>query len=617
MQSPGRAVSDTEAPPSVVEREDPRAVFTRIAEWCRARGPYSRGLFAFFLYALTSILVFGLPVMGDLAHRCAGSCLPDTALYVWSFDWMGHALQNHLDPLFTDLVWAPTGVHLAWVTTLPGPSFLLEPLTNRFGGLVSVNILMLAAPALAAWATYLLCVRLTRRFWASLVGGFVFGFSTYINQHERAQLNLLLVFFVPLAVYLVVRRVEGSIGRIAFVVLLALALAGEFSTSTEVLATMTLFGGIAYLYAVLVAPMQVKKRLMWTVPLLASAYALGAALVSPIIFRLTHDAPPEHAIRLPEINSLDLLSFIVPSQYARFGGAHFASLSERFPVLPQNDTGYVGMIFVGILIWFTIQFRRQWWALLLTGFTLTVAILAIGPKLHLAGTTFGSLPGSLLLKLPLIKHATPDRFPVYLSLAIAVVTAIWIASVRGRQLFLRIGIAAIGIVLLSTDLAIEPAYHGTLATPSFFTDGTYRQYIGPGEVVFAMPYMLGSDLTWQTATDFDFRLARTYIGPIHPIGHLKAGLGVILTEPGKILPPPNAVRFFIEERQVAAVVAENPVPPEIVALMQDVLGTQPISIGDVTVWEVPPGGPTPHEPPPTGDVVTTAPSELSSLPGRA
>ena len=93
------------------------------------------------------------------------------------------------------------------------------------------------------------------------MGGFLFGFSTYINQHMRAQLNLVLIFFVPLAVYLVIRRVESSIGRIVFVVLLALVLAGQFSTSTEVFATMTLFGALAYVGALLVAPVPVKKRL--------------------------------------------------------------------------------------------------------------------------------------------------------------------------------------------------------------------------------------------------------------------------------------------------------------------------------------------------------------------
>jgi hypothetical protein len=606
MQSSSPAVSDAEAPPAAEEGGGRRAL-TRFLDWCRARGPYMRGLAAFLLFAATSILVFGLPVMGDLAHRCVGSCLPDTSLYVWSFDWMAHALGNGLDPLFTDQIWAPAGVHLAWVTTLPGPSLLMEPVTSRFGGLVSVNILMLAAPALAAWATYLLCVRLTHRFWASVMGGFVFGFSTYINQHERAQLNLLLVFFVPLAVYLVVRRVEGSIGRIVFVVLLALVLAGEFATSTEVLATMTMFGGIAYLLALVVSPVDVKRRLAWTVPLLALAYAGAAAIVSPIINRLANDAPPERAIRPPDINSIDLLSFIVPSPYGRFGGQPFASFTDAFPALPQNDTGYLGLILVGILVAFAIQFRKQWWAWLLTVFALMVAILSMGPVLHVGGTTYGSLPGSILYHLPLIQHATPDRFPVYLSLAIAVIVAIWVAAAKGRSMLVRLAIAGIGVVLLSTDLALEPAYHGTLAMPAFFTDGTYRQYIQPGDVVFGVPYQLGGDLDWQDATGYGFRLGRAYIGPIHPVGHNKAGLGVILTEPGKTLPGPNAVRYFIETRDVTTVVAEDPVPPEIVSLMNDVLGTDPVDVGGVTVWKVAPGGTTPHEPAPDPPIVTTAP----------
>jgi hypothetical protein len=408
-------------------------------------------------------------------------------------------------------------------------------------------------------------------------------------------------------VYLVVRRVEGSIGRILFVVLLALVLAGQFSTSTEVVATMTMFGGIAYLLALIVSPVAIKKRLAWTVPLLAAAYALSAAIVSPIIQRLASDAPPERAIRPPDINSIDLLSFIVPSPYGRFGGQHFASLSDKFPALPQNDTGYVGLILVGILVWFTIQFRKQWWALMLTAFTLIVAIFAMGPTLHIGGTTYGTLPGSVLFHLPLIQHATPDRFPLYLSLALAVIVAIWIASVSGRSMLLRIAIAGVGVVALSTDLAIEPAYHATLAAPTFFSDGTYRQYIEPGKVVFGIPYQLGGDLDWQDATGFDFRLARAYIGPIHPVGHNKAGLGVILTEPGKVLPGANAVRYFIETRDVTTVVAEDPVPPEIVSMMNDVLGTDATDVGGVTVWEVAPGGPTPHEPVPVEPIVTTAP----------
>jgi hypothetical protein len=87
-----------------------------------------------------------------------------------------------------------------------------------------------------------------------------------------------------------------------------------------------------------------------------------------------------------------------------------------------------------------------------------------------------------------------------------------------------------------------------------------------------------------------------------------AGLGQILTAPGHYLPGPNAVRFFIDERDVKEVVAENPVPPEIIALMQDVLGVDGTDVDGVTVWEVPATGTTPHEAPPTSQVITTAPS---------
>jgi hypothetical protein len=410
MMSASSAISDPEAPSDVVD--DGRTSWAgRVVGWFRRSGPRTRGLFAFMIFLASSILVFALPVLWNLGHRCVGSCLPDTSLYQWSFDWMNHALRTGADPLFTDTIWAPSGVHLAWVTTMPGPTLLFAPITNAFGGLFSVNILMMLAPALAAWAAYLVCTRVTHRFWPSLLGGFLFGFSTYINQHMRAQLNLVLIFFVPLAVYLVIRRVESSIGRIVFVVLLALVLAGQFSTSTEVFATMTLFGALAYIGAFLVAPIPVKKRLAWTLPLLAAAYALAMALVIPILTRLQYDAPPDRAIRAPDINSIDLMSFIVPSQFGRFGGQRFASLSAKFPVLPQNDTGYIGVLFVAVLVWFTIQFRRQWWAWLLTGFTLLVAMLAMGPTLHIGGRSVGTLPGKWLFEAPLIKHATPDRFP--------------------------------------------------------------------------------------------------------------------------------------------------------------------------------------------------------------
>jgi hypothetical protein len=193
-------------------------------------------------------------------------------------------------------------------------------------------------------------------------------------------------------------------------------------------------------------------------------------------------------------------------------------------------------------------------------------------------------------------------------MSLSILTAIWVAGASGRWAWVRYAIVAVGMVAISTNLAIEPTYHGTQTVPAFFSDGTYRQYITHDDVVLTIPYALGDDMNWQSATNFDFRLGRAYIGPIHPIGHDQAGLGMILTVPGHTLPPPNAVRFFIDQRQVKEVVALNPVPPEIIAEMKDVLGVDGTDIGGVTVWEVPATGATPHEAAPTTQVITTAPS---------
>jgi len=594
MQDRATDVLPTET--AAAEAPETPPITSRFTEWCRARGGAIRGLAALALFTALSILVFALPVIGDLSSRCVGSCLPDTDLYTWSFGWMDHALTRSLDPLFTTFVWAPFGVHLAWVTTLPGPSILLQPITHAFGGLTSVNILMIAAPATAAWAMYLVCNRFTQRFWPSIVGGAVFGFSTYIDQHMRAQLNLVLVLFVPLAVYLVLRRVDRSMHPVAFVPALALVLAGEFSTSTEIFATMTLFAGLAYVGALVLGPRAIKKRLLWTAPLIVLAYAIALAAVYPIIARLQNNAPPDKAVRPPDLNSIDLLSFITPSSYARFGGRTFASITDRFPALPQNDTGYVGILFVVIAVWFLVQFRKQWWAWFVAGFAFFTVNLSVGPVLHVNGRAITDLPQKALWQLPLIQHATPDRFPMFLFLALGAMTAAWLAFTPTRSLWTRYVVAILAIASLSIDLAAEPTYHGTPDIPAFFTDGTYERYIGPDDVVLGVPSQLGGDMMWQEATGFDFRLGRAYIGPIHPIGYENAGLGILTTDPSIEPPGENAIRHFIRERQVKVIVVADPVPIEIRSLLNDVVGTQPVAVDGVHLWVIPPEGPTPNEP---------------------
>ena len=70
-------------------------------------------------------------------------------------------------------------------------------MTLLFGPIVSYNLLMLASPVLAAFFAFLLCRYITRSFAASLVGGYLFGFSAYMLGQLLGHLHLVLIFPIP------------------------------------------------------------------------------------------------------------------------------------------------------------------------------------------------------------------------------------------------------------------------------------------------------------------------------------------------------------------------------------------------------------------------------------
>ena len=169
--------------------------------------------------------------------RYVGYGWTDARLYQWGLAWTPWALLHGHSPLFAHNVFSPAGIDISLGHLHAEPWDRRLPADRAFGTLVSLNVLLLLAPALAAWATYLVCHRLTQRFWPSVLGGLFFGFSTFIAGHMVDHLNLVTIFPVPLAVYLVIRRIEGSLGTLVFMVLLTLDLLFLFGVSTELFAT--------------------------------------------------------------------------------------------------------------------------------------------------------------------------------------------------------------------------------------------------------------------------------------------------------------------------------------------------------------------------------------------
>jgi hypothetical protein len=369
---------------------------------------------------------------------------------------------------------------------------------------------------------------------------------------------------------------------------LALVLAGQLSTSLELFATLAFFGGIAYLGALALAPMPIRIRLAWTIPLMAVGYAGAAVLTLPIIRHVLAEPAPD-VFRIGSLNSADLLSFVVPPPSARFGGAAFAPLTSHLLASPQDDTAYVTVVLLVIPVLFLIRFRDRSWAWGSVGFMLLAAVLSLGSQLHIDGHASITMPQAVVAQLPFIQHALPERFPAYMFLALGVIAAIWLGQSSGLRSWWRYALVAIGLALMSIDLSWGPAYHAEYPAPAFFGDGIYRSYLTEGENVLVVPKILGGDLAWQAAAHMDFRLARAYVGPVHPHGHEQIGLRVILSQPGESLPAPPALRFFLDERDVGAVIVEPPVQPDLSFLLDQVTGTRSVPVGGVEIWNVPPG----------------------------
>ena len=548
----------------------------------------SQGLLAFAVYLVLSCLIWLPPIGGAIASRYVGYGWTDARLYQWGLSWTPWALLHGMSPLSAPNVFAPGGVDLSWVTFVPSLGVVAYPLTAAFGPLVSLNVLMLLAPALAAWAAYLVCHRLTWRFWPAVLAGLLFGFSTYIAGHMVDHLNLVTVFPVPLAVYLAIRRTEGSLSPIAFVGLLTADLLFLFGISTEVFATTALFALIAFGLALAFGAPH-RAVLFRTGLLIGAAYLVTGLLLLPFLTAALRNQPTE-VLRPVDQTVVDLAGWVVPREHTWIGGDRFTSITQRFSAAAEEDGGYIGIAGLAVLVGFAITERRrkETWALL--SFVGIVAILSMGPVLHILGVPSITLPGDLLTRVPLLQHATAQRLPMYAALAEAVIAALWLTRATGRAAVIRwvvVGAAALSIV----PVASASSFHAYGATPGFFTNGDVQQQIRQGETVFSITERPGTELDWLAASDFWYRIPQGYIGPIPPEFQgdpLSRGLAVVQRNP--YIPTPDEFATWLTDRGVTALLLDDDAAWKFTPLL-DSVGLEQVHQGDgVSVWRPPAGG---------------------------
>jgi len=465
---------------------------------------------ALLLYLAASVAIFGRHVVVAPDSRVVGDLGADKTIFMWNFVWWPHALAHLHDPFHTMAVWAPHGIDLAWITATPGASLPALPLTFTAGPVVAYNTLMLAAPAVAAWCAYLLCRKLTGRFWPSLFGGWVFGFSAFEVNQTDGHLHMTLIFLVPLAALLVVMRVRGELRRRAFVVALALTLTFQFLFSTELFFMLTLVAVIVGALTWWRLP-EVRPTLRPATRDAGYALALSGLLLAPYwIHAFFVAGPPTHAIQSPSEYGADVLNFLSPTRRIWLQPGFAASLQHHFRGNGVEQTAYLGLPLVALGLAFMWQARKRRADSVLALALVVLVVLAFGPYVRAAGRVIGLGPWWLFAELPVTESALPVRLTMFVALGIGIVLALFLA--RGGGLWhWAFALVALAVIFPNPS---QNLWASTVPRTTFFAQDHYRQFIHSDDRVLVFPYgPVGWSMLWQAETHLRFHMVGGYLGP--------------------------------------------------------------------------------------------------------
>lgn len=459
-------------------------------------------------YSAFAVVWLGRGIVLHPLTRVLGDARLDKTILMWSFLWWPHAIAHGHDPFVADVVWVPHGVDLAWVTSSPTLALVLTPFSETLGPVFAYNLAALAAAPLAAWTAYLLARRLTGNVPASLVAGFLFGFSPYVVGQMIGHLNLSFVCLVPLAGLLAVRYFQDSLGRWWYTGLLALTLALQFGVSTEIFATMALLGVVCFVLAFLL--LDSRGRLANLARYTVLAFAAAAVIVSPYLVHAFAGASAPvrpHTFR----HALDVANIVYPTQATWLRPPHSAVVARHFASNIDEEGGYVGipLLVVLVLIAATVRgrVRRGIWLLLLGA--VAADVMAVGSDVRVAGHRIAPGVWALLHHVPALGEALPIRLEMYAALFVALAVAVWLAQ-PGRRLW-RYALAALAIVsFLPTPSGAFWTSHAKQSR--FFDTSAYRSHIEPGDRALVLPYAKSWSMLWQAEAGFRFAMLGGHVG---------------------------------------------------------------------------------------------------------
>jgi hypothetical protein len=391
------------------------------------------------ILALLAYVVLAVVMTWPVAARL-GTHLPgfrdDLWTHQWTFWWVKQSILEGHSPFYTDLLFHPHGVSLAYHNIAWLNIAVWLPLQAIVGEIAAYGLVFIAFLALNGFTMYLLARELTSSPPAAFIGGLVYGFWPYTLSHSDHP-NMVVVCWIPLVLLYLHRTLERGRRRDALLAGLFLALTGL--TRWHLLIMGGVVVGLYVLYS-----LWSKKSCPsppesggtgWgrTLGLLMLAGLVAGALLAPLAApivsaQLSRAYQDDIFIDEQDWGQTDALAYVLPSLYHPLWGDAVLRLYENF-IVNKVYVAFLGYTTIALAVAGAVKNWRQarFWVLA----AVVYIVLALGPQLRVNGQLYPQIPmpyrlvGDLFFIRILRK---PDRFNVFLGLPVGMLVSLGMAA---------------------------------------------------------------------------------------------------------------------------------------------------------------------------------------------
>jgi len=344
---------------------------------------------------ILALLAYGLlavamtwPAAARLGTHLAGEG-SDLRVHQWTFWWVKQSIMEGHNPFYTDLLFHPHGVSLAYHDIPWFNIALWLPLQAVVGSNAAYSLVFIAILALNGFAMYLLAREWTGSSPAAFIGGLIYGFWPYTLSHYDHP-NMVVVCWVPLALLYLRRTLEKGRKRDAVLTAVFLALTGVARWNLLIMGGVVI--GLYLLYKCLTDKVCRTRR---TVGLLLLMGLVAAGLMAPlatpaVVAQLTRAYPEDAFIDQQATAQTDLLAYVLPSRYHPVWGETAFQLYKGFIGGTRTRAPFLGYTAIVLALFGTVKRWRsaRFWVVA----ALVYIVLALGPQLRVGDQLYPQVP---------------------------------------------------------------------------------------------------------------------------------------------------------------------------------------------------------------------------------